>query len=100
MIIIAGTISIDPERIDTAMAAAHRVMEGTRSESGNIEYVFTVDSVTPGVLRVFERWESQEALDTHFTTPHMAEFMAAMGDFGVTGTDVTKYEIASSAPLF
>lgn len=100
MIIIAGTITIDPAKVDTAMAAAQKVMAGTRTEEGNLEYTFTVDAVTPGVLRVFELWEDQGAIDAHFATPHMAEFMGAMGEFGVTGTDVTKYEVASSAPLF
>ena len=99
MIVIAGTISIDPEKRAVATPAAITMMAETRREAGCISYTFSGDLQQPGDFRIFEEWESQEALDAHFKTPHMAAFQAAMGGFGVRGMKVQKYEIAKVGPL-
>ena len=99
MLVIAGTISIDPEKRDAAVGAAVEMMQATRQEAGCISYTFSADLTEPGGFRIFEEWESQEALDAHFKAPHMAKFQAAMGGFGVRDMQVQRYEIASVAPL-
>jgi quinol monooxygenase YgiN len=99
MLVIAGTISIDPEKRESAIAAAIEMMEETLKEKGCISYTFSADLSEPGDFRIFEEWESQEALDAHFKAPHMARFQAQMGGFGVKGMQVQRYEIASVGPL-
>jgi quinol monooxygenase YgiN len=99
MLVIAGTISIDPEKRDAAVAAALEMMRETRKEAGCISYTFSGDLGDPGGFRVFEEWESQEALDAHFATPHMAKFQGEMGGFGIRGMDVKRYEVASVGPI-
>ena len=100
MIIIAGTLTVDPDKVDDLLAAAVPLMEATNAEPGNLAYVFTKSVVDPGTVHVFEKWESEEALGGHFQAPHMAAFQASIGDFGVSGMDLLKYEIASEGPLF
>ena len=73
MIIVTGTITLDPDKVDDLMAAALKAMAATREEEGNIDYVFSVDPETPGKVRILEQWESQEALDAHFTTAQGVE---------------------------
>ena len=99
MLVIAGTISLDPEKRDAAIEAAIPMMEATRKEAGCVSYAFSADLENPGDFRVFEEWESQAALDAHFKAPHMATFQAAMGGFGIRGMNVQKYEIAKVGPL-
>ena len=99
MLVIAGTISIDPANRDAAIAAATEMMAGTLKESGCISYTFSADLSDPGGFRIFEEWESQEALDAHFQAPHMAHFQGQMGKFGVREMKVQRYEIASVGPL-
>ncbi len=99
MIVIAGHVSIDPAKVDVALPAARTMMEETHKEAGCLAYVFSQDLEEPGRFRIFEEWESQEALDAHFKAPHMATFQQAMGGFGVREMNVTKYEIASKGPL-
>jgi quinol monooxygenase YgiN len=100
MLIVAGTIDMDPTKVEEAMEAAKIMMAATHEEAGNREYVFSVDPVVPGKVRIFELWDDQASLDAHGASAHMAEFGAKIGAFGVTGMDITKYEIASSGPLF
>ena len=99
MLIIAGEIEIDPANHAAAVAAATRVQEATRRESGCRSYVFSADLAQPGCFRLFEEWESAEALAAHFATPHMAEFQKAVGGLGVKRMDLARYEVASKGPL-
>jgi quinol monooxygenase YgiN len=52
--------------------AALRMMAATRKEAGCISYSFFGDLTESGLFRIFEEWESQQALDAHFVSPHMA----------------------------
>jgi quinol monooxygenase YgiN len=99
VIIIAGTISIDPSKADQALADAVEMMKATHEEQGNLAYVFSLDPLVPGQIQLFEKWESEEALAAHSASAHMAEFRPKMGGWGVTGADIKKYEIASEGPL-
>ncbi len=99
MIVIAGTIEIDPKNLAEAKQAAVVMMAETRKEPGNITYAFSGSFEDDGILHVFEHWKSQEALDFHFKTPHMAEFQQKLGGLGVKGMAVQKYQVSSVGPL-
>jgi quinol monooxygenase YgiN len=99
MLVIAGTIAIDPAGRAEAVSAATVMMAETLKEPGCISYTFSGDLTDPGGFRIFEEWESQEALDAHFKAPHMAAFQAAIGKVGVREMKVKRYEIASVGPL-
>ncbi len=99
MLVIAGWIRLDPEKHDDAVAAALPMMEATQAEAGCISYVFSADLADRGLFRLFEEWESQEALDAHFRAPHMAIFQKAMGGLGISETHIQKYQIASVGPI-
>jgi quinol monooxygenase YgiN len=99
MLIVAGTITIDPADIDRLRVAAAEMMSATHEEPGNIEYVFSVSVADPGSVQVFEVWKSGADLENHFTLPHMATFRAVLQDLSITGRNLTRYEVASSEPM-
>ena len=99
MIIVVGTIQIDPNKVADATSAAVKMMEATHAEDGNIEYSFSEVLGSPGLIQIVEKWADQAALDAHFTMPHMAEFGAAMADFGITETSVLAYDAANERKL-
>ena len=41
------------------------MMRNSRAEAGCLEYTFAADPIDPSRVVLFERWESQEALDAH-----------------------------------
>ena len=99
MLIIAGTIKIDPDKTTEAMAGMVEMMKATHAEEGNLAYVFSLDPIEPGLVQLFEKWASEEALAAHAASDHMKTFRTAMGGWGVKGADILKYEIASEGPL-
>ena len=100
MFVIAGTLTMDPEKVDAAMEAAVALMLGTRAEEGCIDYALSPDPSIRGVVRIFEKWATEEAINGHMRAPHMADFQSQVGGFGVTGMSVDRYEIASETKLF
>ncbi len=99
MLVIAGHIRIDPARRDAAVAAAAEVQAETRKEPGCLSYAFSSDLDDEGLFHLFEEWESEDALDAHFATPHIAVFQGKVAGLGVKEMNVKRYEIASVGPL-
>jgi quinol monooxygenase YgiN len=65
VIIVAGTFEVEPEQREEFLASRHEAMRNSRSEAGCLEYTFSADPLDPARVMLFERWESQEALDAH-----------------------------------
>jgi quinol monooxygenase YgiN len=99
MLVIAGVVKIDPAQRDEAVAAAVAMMRETRREPGCLAYAFSADLEEEGSFRLFEEWESQDALDAHFASPHMAAFQGAVAKLGVREMTVRKYAIQSVGPV-
>ena len=99
MLVIAGQIRIDAANWDKAVAAAKEMMTETHKEPGCHAYEFSADLNEPGVFRLFEEWESEDALAAHFKAPHMAVFRKVIGEVGVVGMDLKRYEVSSAGPL-
>ncbi len=99
MLIIAGTISIDPNRRAELLDAVQWMVDASRAEAGCREYVFTADPADPSIVRLFELWDSEEALAEHFASDHMATWREQSAGLGITGRDLTKFTVESASPL-
>ena len=99
MLIVAGTIKVDPADVSRLSAAAAEMMAATHEEPGCIEYVFSISVADPGNVQIFEVWESAEDLEKHFTLPHMATFQTTLKDLTITGRSLHRYEVASFEPM-
>jgi quinol monooxygenase YgiN len=98
MLVLAVQAPIQPGKQDAATEAARKMVTETRKEAGCLHYGFSWDVTDPCLLRVIEEWESQEALDQHMKSPHMAELSAALGPI-VAGPMVIKRYVVESASL-
>jgi len=99
MLIVAGTITLDPAQRPAAEAAFDRMRAATLQEEGCLSYQAYHDRKDSGIVFLFERWRSQADLDAHFAAPHMAEFGAALAGFGVTAMEVRKYVVSSEGSV-
>ncbi len=99
MIIIAGTISFDPAKRETLESGFAAMQAETLKESGCYGYEIFNSRSAEGTVLIFEKWEDDDALGAHMTSPHMAAFGGVMGSIGITGVDVKKYSGATEGPL-
>ena len=65
MLIIAGTLDLPPENRAKLLEAAEPLMRASEAEDGCDAYLMMPDPFDPGRVRIFERWQSEEALATH-----------------------------------
>jgi len=98
-VIIAGTVRVPPENLERFTPHMERMLAASRAEDGCQTYSYAVDVADPGLVRVFEAWRDQAAIDAHFQAPHMAEWRAAWPQFGVSDRRLSLYEVASERPL-
>ena len=99
MLIVAGTIMVDPGHVEKLRAAVIDMVMATRGEEGCHEYVFSEALDDRGRIEIFEVWESADHLQAHFETEHMAEFQTALADLHIIDRDLKRYEVASSEPM-
>ena len=99
MIVIKARARIRPDKRDQVAAAAQAMAAATEAEPGNISYTFSQDLADPNVIHLFEEWEDEASLAEHFTLPHMADFVVALGEVLDGDMPTTKYVVSSHGPL-
>jgi len=65
MVIVAGTLEVDPEHREAFLASRIAGMRTSRAEPGCLEYTLSADPTDPRRVLLFERWARQEDLDNH-----------------------------------
>ena len=98
-LIIAGTVRVPPANLAGLKQHMEAMLAASRAEDGCITYSYAEDVVEPGLIRVFEAWRDQAAIDAHFAAPHMATWRAAWPGFGVTDRRLSLYEVAAERTL-
>lgn len=99
MLIVGGTITIEPNQVDQLRPAVAAMVKATLSEPGCHEYSFSENLLEPGVIQVYEIWQTPEALEAHINTEHMATYKAAIADLNITSRELYRYEVANQARL-
>ncbi len=95
MVIVAGHITVDPKQRESYLAGSVSVVEKARRADGCLDFAITADLIDPGRVNIFERWESQAAVETFRGSGPSNEQGAAM-----LSVSVAEYDIADVRPLF
>lgn len=98
-LIIAGTVRVPPDRLNAFRPHMLAMLAASRAEDGCLAYSYAEDVAEPGLIRVFEAWRDQAAIEAHFATPHLAAWRAAWPEFGVGDRRLMAYEVASERAI-
>jgi quinol monooxygenase YgiN len=98
-VIIAGTVRVPPENQASLKPHQLAMLAASRAEDGCLTYSYADDVAEPGLVRVFEVWRDQAAIEAHFKAPHMAVWRAACAEHGVSDRKLFAYETASERAL-
>ena len=99
MILVAGTLQVPPEAVESLRPAMLAMMSASRAEPGCITYAYGYDLTEPGLVWVSESWVSQAALDDHFKSPHMALWRAALAAAGPFERRLSAFEVINQTGL-
>ena len=96
MIIVSGTLKTTNEVLDSLTGPLRDLIEATRREAGCKVYAFARDVSEPGLVRIYEEWDSREALAAHSKAAHVGQWHQALEAAG--GAEV-KLQIVNVASL-
>jgi quinol monooxygenase YgiN len=99
MIVVIGRVVTDAAKREQLVRIAQAVASASREEEGCRSYRVHEDTEFSNEFVFVEEWEDQAALERHFGTAHIAQFMAAIPDAVVATPDVKFHTIASTVDL-
>ena len=92
MIIVTGIAEVAEDGLETIRKAAKTMAAASRSEAGCRAYAFYEDIEQTGRFRIYEEWETIEALRNHFATDHMAQFNKELAGITLVRLDIDQFE--------
>ena len=95
MVIVAGHITVEAQQRESYLVGCVSVVERARGAAGCLDFAIAADLIDPDRVNVFERWESQEALETFRGSGPGTEQGALM-----LSASVAEYDIVDVRPLF
>ena len=95
MVIVAGHVTVEPQQREAYLAGCVSIVKRSRSLAGCLDFAITADLIDSGRVNIFERWESQAALESARSSAPPLEQAAAM-----LSVFVAEYDIANVRALF
>ncbi len=99
MIVVVGRVRTNADKREALVRIGQAVAAESRAETGCLSYGLHEDTERENELVFVEEWESSEALQQHFATSHVEEFMQAIPSTIVAAPDVKFHTIASTMDL-
>ena len=99
MLIIAGTITVNPEDREQFLAVRQETVARARQMKGCLEYAFSADIVDPSCVRLFERWESEDDVAAWMVAHRGDPKQTDQPKVSIQRMDFLKHQISSSGPI-
>jgi quinol monooxygenase YgiN len=77
---VVAVITAKPGGEAIVEEALKTLVVASRSDSGCISYDLFASDSTPGTFVTIEKWQSQEDLDAHMASSHIADVITDAGD--------------------
>ena len=97
MVIVGGTFEIESDHREQFIASRMEMMRTSRAEAGCLEYTFAADPLDTRRVVLYERWQSQAALDAHLDA--MRSGPPRLADPGVISSSIVIYDVSGELPL-
>jgi len=94
MVIVAGHLEVEPRNRAAYLDKCTTVVTQARSAPGCLDFALSADIVDPGRINIFERWESQEAVEAFRGSGPSEEQGTAM-----LSAEVAEYDVADVRSL-
>jgi quinol monooxygenase YgiN len=95
MVIVAGHVTVEPQQRESYLAGCVIIVERAREAASCLDVAITADLVDPGRVNLYERWDSQAALEAFRRSGPPFEHGATM-----LSVSAAEYDIADVRPLF
>jgi quinol monooxygenase YgiN len=94
VIIVAGHLIVEPEQRASSLEGCRDVVDQARRASGCLDFAVTADLLDVSRVDIFERWESQSAVDAFRRDGPSDEQLGA-----IISAMVVEYDVTGERPL-
>ena len=91
MIIITGSVSLQPDRRDEAIALGCEHSARSRDEDGCVSHNCYIDAEDDNRLHFFEQWRDMDAVQKHFAVPESGAFVREIGALAIGAPEIAIY---------
>jgi quinol monooxygenase YgiN len=88
-IVVVAEMTAQPGKAEALRRAIEAAIPSTRAEKGNSVFRLHEDRKTPGHFVLYERFDDEEAIDTHFRAPHFKTLMEQVASLADGGAKMT-----------
>jgi quinol monooxygenase YgiN len=88
VVIVAGYLVVEPLQRDSYLVGCKAVVQRARRTQGCLDFAISADLLDPSRIDVFERWESQAAVDAFRGSGPSDEQQASIVSASVSEYDV------------
>lgn len=99
LLTIIGQFDVHSDDAAAVGALMRTMMLETQKESGCLHYAFASDLAVPNRFQLSELWESDEALQAHFRSPHMKTFREGLSALRIQQRTVRRYDASNPSDL-
>ena len=89
---VIARATIKADKVEEAKAVFCAIVAPTRAEAGCIQYDLLQNQSKPEDFAIVEEWESQEHLDAHLESAHVADMLSKLPDLADGPPDVQLYD--------
>ncbi len=97
--IVSGHVTVDPQSRGAYLDGCVAVVEQARRAAGCLDFAISADVIDAGRINVYERWESQAAVDAFRGSGPSDEQQVAMLSAAVSEYDVAAVRVLSGGPV-
>jgi quinol monooxygenase YgiN len=94
VVIVAGHVVVDPSQRNDYLSGCVDVVRQARRTTGCLDFSLSADLVDPGRVNIFERWESQAAVEAFRGDGPSDEQGAA-----IVSAEVAEYDVGGQRSL-
>lgn len=91
VIVVHTAVPFDPARLDEAMGLVEDLVAQSRSEPGTVSYHAATDTGEDGLVRFFEQYEDDAAMETHRESEAYRRLVAALPDLADGEIEIVRF---------
>jgi quinol monooxygenase YgiN len=99
MIVLQATIPVTPDSHEEALTAATDLAQRSREEAGVIDYRVTTDIEDETVVRIFEQYEDEDAMNAHLESDHYRAFSGTVPEFLGGEVELYRFDVAEKSRM-
>jgi len=90
---VVARVKARPNKVNELLSLLSSLVEPTRKEPGCIHYELLQNNEDPTDFTLIEEWQSNIALQSHFSTKHFKEALTKLPNLVASEPDIQRYHL-------